>query len=117
MPATIRKALASDVHRWLDLVKATIGEDYPDKQAYDPVWVASQFAPGADVETWVADNGTKLVATVAVLPPLPGNNNPVANAGRLLILPEAFTDGSAAALIARVEELAMERKQLVVSRV
>ena len=47
MPALIRKAVAGDVPKWIDLVKATVGQDYPDKQVYDPIWAASQFAPGA----------------------------------------------------------------------
>jgi len=117
MPATIRKALAADVPRWIDLLKATLGEDYPDKQIYDAAWVASQFAPGADVETWVADVGGKLMSSASFLPPLPGNNNPVANIGRFLNRPEAYTDGSANALMAKVGELAIERKQLIISRV
>jgi CRP/FNR family cyclic AMP-dependent transcriptional regulator len=117
MPATIRKALAGDAPKWIDLVKSTLGEDYPDKQVYDPTWVASQFAPGADVESWVAESGGKLIASVSFLPPLPGNNNPVANVGRHMNRPEAYNDGSAGALIQKVGELAVERKQLMISRV
>jgi hypothetical protein len=117
MPATIRKAVAADVPKWLDLVRAVLGEDYPDKQVYDPTWVASQFAPGSDVETWVADAGGQLVSSISFLPPLPGNNNPVANIGRHVSRPPAFGDGSALALLNKVTEVAMERKQLVVARV
>jgi CRP/FNR family cyclic AMP-dependent transcriptional regulator len=117
MPAVIRKAVAADVPRWIDLVKSTVGEDYPDKLVYDPVWIASQFAPGSDVETWVADDGNKLLSSVSFLPPLPGNNNPVANIGRYLNRPEAYSDGSAKALISKISDLAVERKQLVISRV
>lgn len=117
MAAIIRKALAADVPKWLELVKASIGEDYPDKQLYDPVWVASQFAPGAEVETWVADLAGKIMSSVSFLPPLPGNNNPVANIGRHLNRPEAFSDGSAANLLRKVCDIAGERKQLLVARV
>lgn len=117
MPATIRKAVAADVPKWVDLVKASLGEDYPDKQVYDPTWVASQFAPGADVETWVAEEGGGLVSSISFLPPLPGNNNPVANIGRHITRPMAYSDGSAIALLNRVLEIAMDRKQLVVARV
>ena len=117
MPAAIRKAVAGDVPKWVDLVKATVGEDYPDKQVYDPTWVASQFAPGSDVETWVADDGARLLSSVSFLPPLPGNNNPVANIGRYMNRVESYADGSAGALIARISDLAVERKQLVISRV
>src|ERR1044072_7073351 len=106
MPAVIRKAFAGDAPRWIDLVKSTLGEDYPDKQVYDPTWVASQFAPGADVETWVAESGGKLIAAVSFLPPLPGNNNPVANVGRHMNRPEAYSDGSAPALVKKIGELA-----------
>ena len=117
MPAVIRKAVAGDAPKWIELVKSTVGEDYPDKQVYDPTWVASQFAPGSDVETWVADEGGNLVCSVSFLPPLPGNNNPVANIGRYMNRPEAYTNGAAKALIARIGDLAVERKQLVISRV
>src|SRR2546421_373774 len=117
MPALIRKAVAGDAPRWIDLVKSAVGDDYPDKQVYDPTWVASQFALGSDVETWVADGGEKLLCSVSFLPPLPGNNNPVANIGRYMNRPEAYSDGSAAALITKIGELAVERKQLIISRV
>jgi hypothetical protein len=117
MPAQIRKAVAGDAPKWIDLVKATVGDGYPDKQVYDPVWVASQFAPGSDVETWVAEDGEKLLSSVAFLPPLPGNNNPVANVGRYMNRPDAYRDGSAAALIKHMGDLAVQRKQLVISRV
>jgi hypothetical protein len=117
MPAVIRQAAAGDVPKWIDLVRATVGEDYPDKQVYDPSWVASQFAPGSDVETWVADDGTRILASVSFLPPLPGNNNPVANIGRYLNRPEAYANGAAKDLIARIGDLAVQRKQLVISRV
>jgi hypothetical protein len=117
MPAAIRTATAADAPKWIDLVKTTVGEDYPDKQVYDPVWVASQFTPGSDVETWVADDGARLLCSVSFLPPLPGNNNPIANIGRYMNRPEAYKDGSAGALIKKIGDLAVERKQLVISRV
>jgi hypothetical protein len=69
------------------------------------------------VETWVADDGAKLLCSVSFLPPLPGNNNPIANIGRYMNRPEAYTDGSAGALIQKIGDLAVERKQLVISRV
>lgn len=117
MPANIRKALAADAPKWIDLVKATLGEDYPDKQVYDPAWVASQFAPGADVETWVADAGARLTASISFLPPQAGNNNPVANVGRHMNRPEAYADGTASALLVKLSELALERKQILIARV
>jgi CRP/FNR family cyclic AMP-dependent transcriptional regulator len=117
MPAAIRKAVAADAPKWIELVKSTVGADYPDKQVYDPTWVASQFTPGSDVETWVADGGAKLLSSVSFLPPLPGNNNPVANIGRYMNRPEAYSDGSAGALIQAISDLALERKQIVISRV
>src|SRR5687768_16813726 len=107
MPAKIRQALAADAPKWIDLVKSTLGEDYPDPQIYDPVWVASQFAPGSDVESWVADDGSKLISAISFLPPVPGNNNPVANIGRHASRPEAYQDGSAMALIDKVSQLAI----------
>jgi hypothetical protein len=117
MPALIRKAVATDAPRWIDLIKSTVGDDYPDKQVYDQVWVANEFADGSEVETWVGDDGNKLLCTVSFLPPHPGNNNPVANIGRYVNRSEAYSDGSAAALMKKVGELAIERKQLIISRV
>ncbi|HEY6226592.1 MAG TPA: cyclic nucleotide-binding domain-containing protein [Verrucomicrobiae bacterium] len=117
MPALIRKAVAADAPKWIDLIKSTVGEDYPDKQVYNPTWVASQFAPGADVETWVADDNGNVLASASFLPPLPGNNNPVANVGRYMNRPGAYNDGSAAALIKHLGDLSVQRKQLVISRV
>lgn len=117
MPALIRTAVAADAPKWIDLVKSTVGIDYPDQQVYDPVWVASQFAPGSDVETWVAEESGKLVSSASFLPPLPGNNNPVANIGRYLNTPEAYSSGAASALINHLSDLAVQRKQLVISRV
>src|SRR6476620_4716290 len=109
MAVAIRKAVVGDAPRWLDLVTATLGADYPDKQVYNPVWIASQLAPGSDVETWVADDGTKLLASLSFLPPLPGNNNPVANVGRYMNRPGAYSDGSAAALIKHLGDLSVQR--------
>jgi hypothetical protein len=117
MAAVIRKAVAGDAPKWIDLVQSTLGEDYPDKQVYDPSWVASQFAPGSDVETWVAELSGRLVAAVSFLPPLPGNNNPVANIGRYLNRPEAYTLGAAEALVQKISEITLERKQILISRV
>jgi hypothetical protein len=117
MPAVIRKGVAADAPNWIDLAKATVGQDYPDKQVYDPVWVASQFAPGSDAETWVAEENGKLLSSATFLPPLPGNNNPVANIGRYMNRPEAYAADAAAALIIKLGDLAIERKQLVISRV
>jgi Cyclic nucleotide-binding domain len=117
MPALIRQALPSDAPKWLDLLKVSIGDTYPDKQAHDPSWAAGQFAPETGIETWVAADADKLFASISFLQPLPGNNNPVANIGRFVIRPEGHADGSAAALLAKAGKLAAERKQILISRV
>jgi hypothetical protein len=117
MGLIIRKAAMTDASRWLDLVKTTLGEDYPDKQVYDPAWIAGQFNPSEPIETWVADVNGKLHASISILPPFAENKNRVCNLGRHLNHPSAYVDGSAEALLKKVLELSAERQQIAVSRV
>ncbi|HYE30171.1 MAG TPA: cyclic nucleotide-binding domain-containing protein [Methylomirabilota bacterium] len=115
-PALIRKALPADAPRWIELLNASVGAEYPDKGLYDPAWVEGQFAPDSGAETWVAEQGGKILSSISFLAPFQGPN-PVANMGRHLNRPEAFNDGTAEALLKRIGEIAEQRKQLVVNRV
>ena len=118
MGALIRKAVPADAPRWLDLLIAAFGEDYPDKQVYDLGWISNQFLSPTCIETWVAEVDGRLHGSVAFLPPFLENNNPVANLGRVLIRPEGHADGSAEALLKKVAETAAEKNRiLLVSRV
>jgi len=117
MAVQIRQATINDAPRWLELIKATLEEDYPDKQVYHLPWVLSQFSPAADNETWVVDSSGRLNASISFLPPLLGNTNPIANLGRHLVRPESYSDGSAGELLKRVTDLTIQGKQHCVARI
>ncbi|MFM8469334.1 MAG: cyclic nucleotide-binding domain-containing protein [Limisphaerales bacterium] len=118
MAANIRKAATEDAAGWIQLVKATLGEDHPNKQVYDPVWVAPELASGLPGnETWVAEDGGKILASISVLGAVTANENPVCNLGRNLFHPTSYSDGTAEALLNKLTELAMLRRQLCVTRV
>lgn len=117
MPLNIRKAAAGDAPAWLELLKVSFGEDYPEKQVYDPAWVVAQLEQGGETETWVAEENGELHSALSLLPPSFENNNPVANLGRHLNSPTAFNNGAAEALLRQITTVAEERKQVVVSRV
>jgi hypothetical protein len=117
MGSIIRQATVTDNARWLELVQATLGTDYPDPQLYDPTWIASQLDSAAGHETWVSESDGVLSASIAFLQPLSQTRNPVVNLGRQLFRKESFEDGAADQLIARVNQIADERKQAVIARV
>ncbi len=117
MGLVIRKAAAGDAPGWLDLVKGTLGDDFPDKSLYDTSWIAEQLDPANPVETWVADVNGRLHASASFLPPATENKNPIANIGRHLNRPESFGDGSAEALLRKLGEISLARKQVAVARV
>jgi hypothetical protein len=117
MAALIRQATTSDSTLWIDLLKATLGEDYPDKHVYDPSWVAAQLGSSTEAETWVVESSRRLNASISFLPPLPSNSNPIANLGRHLIRPESYADGSAGELLKKVNELIIQRKRHSVARI
>lgn len=116
MAPEIRLATAGDVSQWLELVHATIGAEYPAKEIYDPVWIKAQFDRFSGQETWVADLDGRVMASISLLKPTEGNPNPIANVGRNLFLPESFSNGSAKALLKKVNEIAMERGLILVAR-
>ena len=79
MTRVIRQARTSDAPQYLELLKASLGEDYPDRQIYELAWCADQFKPDSDLETWVAESEGRLMASVSLLPPSLHNANPIAN--------------------------------------
>jgi hypothetical protein len=117
MALVIRQASAKDASQWVELLKISLGEDYPAKQVYDPAWVAEQLDPGTGMETWVADVGGTLAGSVSILPPFTDRPNPVLNLGRQLFRAEGYSDGTAEAVLRKLDELAEQRNQTIVARV
>jgi hypothetical protein len=118
MSANIRKAAPEDAPAWITLVKAVLGDDHPNKQVYEPAWVTAELASGLPGnETWVADDGGKIQASISVLGAVTANENPVCNLGRNLFHPTSYADGSAYALLQKLTELAILRRQMCVTRV
>ena len=113
MAANIRKAAPEDSAAWILLVKAVLGDDHPNKQIYDPAWVAVELSSGLPGnETWVAEDGGKIRASISVLGAVQANENPVCNLGRNLFHPTSYSDGSAEALLHKLTELAVLRRQM-----
>ena len=117
MTKVIRQCRTGDAPKYLELLKASLGEDYPDRQIYELSWCADQFKPDSDLETWVAESEGRLMASVSFLPPSLHNANPIANLGRFFVRSESYTDGAAEELLKKVTEVAVERKQHSVTRV
>ena len=116
MAVAIRQLSGNDAAQWLDVLKASVGEDYPDRQVYQPDWIASQLEPSTGHETWAAEVNGRLQASVSFLQPASQSKNPVLNLGRQLFLPECFQDGSAEALLRHIRDLGAERRQMMVAR-
>lgn len=135
MAAEIRKAGPEDAGKWIDLVKATLGDEHPAKQVLDPDWVAGELSDASGHETWVAEADGKFTAAGSILFFAPkaaagdtGNTsrvsrdysflkNPVCNLGRNVMLPSAAEDGSGEALISKLGEWATGREQMAIARV
>ena len=117
MAATIRLAQATDATQWVALAHDILGPDYPAREIYSSEWVASQLDPETGHETWVAEEGGRLLGAISFLKPAGSNVNPIANIGRDLHRPESFTDGSADALLQKINDLATERNQMAVARI
>jgi len=113
----IRQLNAADAIQWVELLKASLGEDYPDNPVYEPAWAAQQLDPVGGHETWVAEENGSFHASVSFLQPASQTKNPVLNLGRQLFRPESFADGSAEALLGRINGLGAERRQVIVARV
>jgi hypothetical protein len=117
MGFSIRLASAADAPAWVDLVRATLGGQYPAKEVYNLDWVAAQLNSNSGGETWVADNDGRLQATISFLKPDSPNDNPVANLGRNLIRPESVSNGAAETLMRSVNDLVSQRGQMGVVRI
>ena len=117
MALQIRQASDADALPWLELLKLVLGDDHPDKQVYDPAWIATQLNPACGNETWLADNGGRILAAISILGASDQEQCPVLNLGRNLFLPESFTDGSGDSLLRTVSEIGARQEQMVVTRV
>ncbi len=117
MGSNIRPATSADAPKWLELVQAAIGSEYPVKELYDLNWISSQLDPQTGHETWVIENGGNLTGSISFLKAEPASANPIANLGRNIFRPEALADSSADALIRSVNQLVADRKQMAVARV
>ncbi|PYL01021.1 MAG: hypothetical protein DME19_03185 [Verrucomicrobia bacterium] len=117
MGAVVRQVNGSDAGQWQDLLKGSGGEDYPDKQVYEAVWASAQLDLVTGHETWVVEVNGRFQASISFLQPASQTRNPVLNLGRQLFRPESFKDGSAEILLRRINELGVERRQMIVGRV
>src|ERR1051325_5458231 len=94
----VRRSSLRDALAWVNLVRASIGEDYPEKQIYDPAWEIGRLE---ESETWLAESDGSLQAAISFLAPGPECSNPVANLGRHLNTPESYASGLAGELLQR----------------
>jgi hypothetical protein len=113
----IRPAVAADAQHWLDLVRDSLGENYPAPEIYDLGWIARQLDPATGHETWVAEVDGRFEASISFLRAENADATSVANLGRTLNRTESFTNGSAQELLRSVNQLASQRKQMVVARI
>src|SRR5687768_5336017 len=109
MAVVVRRATPDDAGGWLDLVRATFGNDYPAPEVYDLTWVAQQFHPVTGQETWMAEVDGKVQASVGFLGAAADNRNPIANLGRNLHHPDSYENGAGRALLMRIQELCIEQ--------
>lgn len=114
MGPTVRLATAADAPKWLDLVQAALGPDYPAKGLYDPAWIANELTANPGQETWVAEVDDKLNASVSFLP-AGTSANPVSNLGRNLIRPGCMAD--AESLFRHVTDMTDKRNEMAIVRV
>ncbi len=117
MALNIRQASDADALSWLELVKQVLGEDHPDKHVYDPAWIAGQLNPACGNETWVAEDGGRLLASMSILGASDKGESPVLNLGRNIFCPESYADGSAESLLRQVSEIGIQQEKMVVTRV
>src|SRR5581483_1068930 len=117
MGLTIRPATPNDAPQWLELVRASFSDNYPTKEVYDLDWITDQLDPSKGPETLIAEDQGQIKGSASFLRGESTNANPVCNIGRNLFRPDAFTDGSALALLQAVARLTAERKQMAVVRV
>ncbi len=116
MSATVREAIPDDAPSWLSLLKATLGDEHPSKEVYNPAWIMSELGADTESQTWIAEDDGMIQASVTILPPLPAAMNPVMNLGRTLFRPESLANGTAEALISKLHELNPEEAFMQVAR-
>lgn len=117
MGLLVRKATAADGASWVDLLRASFGEDYPDRNLYDPAWASRQFQETDVSETWVAELDGQLQASLCFLIPVPSNSNPIGNLGRNLFSPASYQNGAAEALIQKIVQISTERGLMTIARI
>lgn len=113
----VRQAGPADAAQWLELLRVNLGDNYPAREVYDLGWIAMQLDPHAGEETWVAEYGGRILASISFLRPSDANNNPVSNLGRNLNRDEAYFCGAAEALVCEVTQQAQHLNQMAVVRV
>lgn len=117
MSVVIRQATEQDATAWIELLSAAMGTDYADKQVYDPAWVEAELRADSGHTTLVAIEDDRMVAALTMLHITLPNQNPIANVGRDLFLPESFASGAAEALLVELNKLCENRREIVVARV
>ena len=117
MALVIRKAVPGDAERWLQLLHQALGADASPEQFSEFASDGQQLTGSRAEETWVAEVDGELHASVSILGTEQPNNNPIANLGRYLALPQSYQDGSAEALISGVNDVCVSRRHIAVTRV
>lgn len=117
MSALIRLANRSDAPLWIQLLRATIGAEYPAKEVYELDWVTSELGRGDERETWVAESKGAFLASISFLEAVTATQNPVTNLGRCLFHSESYLNGIAQRLLEKVCEVVAQRRQIAVVRV
>ncbi len=116
MSATVREAIPDDAPSWLSLLKATLGDEHPSKEVYDPSWIMAELGPDTESQTWIVEDDGMIQASATILPPLPAAGNPVMNLGRTVFRPESIENGSAEALISKLHDLNAAEEYMQVVR-
>ncbi len=117
MSLNIRPSTPDDAPSWLSLLKNAIGDDHPTKEIYDPAWIMQELGDNETTKTWVAEKDGMIVGSVSILAPFPSPETPVINLAREIFVEEAYSDGSAEALLAHVAEQDPENREMIVTRV
>lgn len=117
MGLSIRPATPNDAPQWLELIRASFGDNYPATEVYDLDWIGAQLDPANGPETWVAEDAGAIKGSISFLRGESTNPNPVCNVGRNVFRPESFADGSALTLLRAVTDVTNDRKQMAVIRV
>ena len=114
----IRLATADDASKWLELFRATFGEQYPARTVYSESWIAEQLIPLSGHETWVSESSSRLESSVSFLTPSSKvAAGPIINLGRNLHRSESIVNGSAETLLNAINAISTQRFQSVVTRI